>query len=123
MPETTPAKDARSILNTAGPKALHDATQDVEPIEEQAEAAPDPADRFFYDGVRYHLDTAREFVPMDQKSASRHMKGWGHEHSEIEAALCGIQTKKHIHFAGPLAGPPRRHRGTTCRPGRRTRAS
>jgi len=127
MRETTLTKDARSILNADGRQVLLAAAQNVEPIETQAapepkakatpepepqaepprDAKPEPATRFFYDGTRYHLDTAREFVPMDQKSASRHMKGWGHHHSEIEAALCTIQTERHIHFAGPLAGHPR----------------
>ena len=79
------------------------------PIDEpQAEPKThDPAAAFYYDGVRYHLDTGREFVQMDQKSVTRHMGGWGHEHADIEAAICRIQTERHINYAGPLAGHPR----------------
>ncbi len=73
----------------------------------QKQEAQDPATRFYYDGTRYHLDTEREFVPLDQKSVARHMKSWGNDFSQIEAALCRIQTDRHIHFAGPLAGHPR----------------
>lgn len=76
-------------------------------IGELENGAHDPATRFCYDGTRYYLDTAREFVPMDQRSAARHMRGWGHDHATIESALCRIQTDGHIHFAGPLAGHPR----------------
>jgi hypothetical protein len=87
---------------------------------------PDLAEAFYYDGSRYYLDTAREFVPMDQKSVSRHMrerlvewfgsmknndkrkpakdgeaaKIWG----MTEAALCRIQRERHINYSGPLAG-------------------
>jgi hypothetical protein len=81
-----------------------------DPAPPQAQAAPeeqDPATRFCYDGIRYYLDTAREFVPMDQKSVTRHMRGWGCQYADIEAAICRIQTDGHIHFAGPLAGHPR----------------
>jgi len=113
-------KDARGILNEAGPQALRDAVADVEPVppaadakqaapewEDEPEAIQDPASLFFYDGTRYFLDTGCEFVPMDQKSVSRHMKGWQFVPQEIDAALCRIQTRNLIHFAGPLAGHPR----------------
>lgn len=66
-----------------------------------------PASKFFYDGVRYFMDTRIEFVPMDQKSVARHMKSWGWSRDEIDSAVCQIQTDKHIHYAGPLAGHPR----------------
>jgi hypothetical protein len=82
----------------------------VDPLPLTALPSPEEQDQataFFYDGVRYHLDTGREFVPMDQKSVSRHMAGWGVKHGEIETALCRIQTDRHINYAGPLAGHPR----------------
>ena len=63
--------------------------------------------RFFYDGTKYYLDTGREFVPMDQKSVSRHLKSWDFLQAQIDSTLCYIQTERHIHFAGPLAGHPR----------------
>lgn len=87
--------DEAKIVETASDEAPQN-------LEEQ-----DPAERFYYDGIRYHLDTGREFVPLDQKSVSRHMKSWGSDPSQIEAALCQIQIDRHIHFAGPLAGHPR----------------
>lgn len=80
------------------------------PVDEEPEAEPethDPVKRFFYDGSRYYLDTYREFVPMDQKSVSRHMKGWTLDREETDIALCQIQTGQYINFAGPLAGHPR----------------
>lgn len=63
-----------------------------------------PAERFYYDGHRYYLDTEREFVPVDRSSVIRHMKSWGHSTDSIESALCRIQTQGFINFAGPLAG-------------------
>ena len=92
--------------------ASETATQVVVPItyppkRRKPAQAQDPATRFCYDGSRYYLDTAREFVPMDQRSVARHMRGWGNSHDEVEAAICRIQTVNHIHFAGPLAGHPR----------------
>jgi hypothetical protein len=122
MSDAPRAKDCRGILTTVSAEALRAAALDVEPMEPEAapvltvvnrpqdnpEATrPDPAARFVYDGLRYFLDTGREFVPMDQKSVSRHMRGWGHDRDESETALCRIQTDGHIHFAGPLAGHPR----------------
>ncbi len=79
------------------------------PLTDEDEPKPgqDPAARFVYDGSRYYLDTEKEFVPMDQKSVSRHLKGWGLIPLEVERAICRIQTDRHIHFAGPLAGHPR----------------
>lgn len=44
---------------------------------------------------------------MDQRSVSRHLKAKGIEPGEIDAHLCHIQTERHIHFAGPLAGHTR----------------
>lgn len=115
MSEATLTKDARSIYIAKGKDSLLDAVMDAVPVE-----APDPprteppqpeenpkASRFFYDGTRYYLDTGREFVPMDQKSVTRHLKGWQFVPIEIDAAICRIQTDHHIHFAGPLAGHPR----------------
>jgi hypothetical protein len=107
-------KDARGILNTAGPAALLAAALDVEPVEAvvpmgtepQAEAPP-PGPKFFYDGLRYYLDTGREFVPMDCRSVTRHLIGQGLQPAEIAGELCRIQTQAFIHFAGPLAGLPR----------------
>lgn len=80
------------------------------PLTDADRKAAEPIDyakRFFYDGTRYFLDTEREFVPMDQKSVCRHMKGWGESRDNIDDTLCRIQTGQHIHFAGPLAGHPR----------------
>jgi hypothetical protein len=126
MSEAILTKDPRAILTSHGPQVLRDAVENVELLEAEAEPQPepeappepepqavepepvtDPAKRFVYDGTRYYLDTGREFVPMDQKSVSRHMKGWKFTPQEIDAALCRIQTDGHIHFAGPLAGHPR----------------
>ena len=59
---------------------------------------------FFYDGVKYHMDTRAEFVPMDTRSVERHMKGRGMIREEIDRALCDIQTENFISYAGPLAG-------------------
>jgi hypothetical protein len=90
--------------------AIRNAVVIEPPVDEQAESEPDTSDpvkRFFYDGSRYYLDTFREFVPMDQKSVSRHMKGWTLDREETDIALCEIQTGQFIHFAGPLAGHPR----------------
>jgi len=69
--------------------------------------ATNPESRFFYDGNRYFLDTTEEFVPMDQRSVSRHMRLWGVSPLDADRALCAIQTEGHINFAGPLAGHPR----------------
>ena len=106
MSETSP-KDARDTFRKEGADGVKAAVMDTEPVEATPEAIQDPAARFFYDGTRYFLDTRAEFVPMDQKSVCRHMKRWKHDREEIEAALCRIQTDRHIHFAGPLAGHPR----------------
>jgi hypothetical protein len=83
------------------------ATDPVEKPHVVPPQAADPTARFFYDGYRYYFDTTREFVPIDQSSVARHMKGWGLNHTQVEAALCRIQTDRHINFAGPLAGHPR----------------
>lgn len=92
-------------------KSLIDLAAIIEPpLDEETENTPDTSDpvkRFFYDGSRYFLDTGREFVPMDQKSVSRHMKAWGQDREETDIALCDIQTGQFINFAGPLAGHPR----------------
>jgi hypothetical protein len=111
----SPPKDARAILNSQGREALQAAVLDFVPIAEtEAEADPgeapeaaEPAARFVYDGSRYYLDTAKEFVPMDQKSVSRHLKSYGYSPQDIEGAICRIQIENHIHFAGALAGHPR----------------
>ncbi|MFN9025226.1 MAG: hypothetical protein ACK5VX_03395 [Akkermansiaceae bacterium] len=44
---------------------------------ELQDEAESPALKFFYDGVKYYLDTENEFVPMDQQSVSRHLRKWG----------------------------------------------
>jgi len=62
---------------------------------------------FYYDGSRYHLDTGTEFVPMDQRSVVRQMKGRGLGGDEIEAALNRIQVERYVSYAGPLAGHQR----------------
>lgn len=67
----------------------------------------DPVSEFFYDGARYFMDTGLEYVPMDQKSVARHMKCWGLNRDEIDAAICQIQIHRHINYAGPLAGHQR----------------
>jgi len=115
MSKPTQAKDARAILNNEGREALAAAVLDFVPIgDTEAEADPgeaaeaaEPAARFVYDGSRYYLDTAKEFVPMDQKSVSRHLKSYGYSPQDIEGAICRIQIENHIHFAGALAGHPR----------------
>lgn len=98
-------------LDPAKVKSLIDLAEVITPpVDEQPETEPethDPVKRFFYDGSRYYLDTFREFVPMDQKSVSRHMKGWTLDREETDVALCQIQTGQYINFAGPLAGHPR----------------
>ena len=107
-------KDCRAILQERGADALRAAAIDAEPFEPeapepapQAKQRPEPGPQFYYDGSRYHLDTGRAFVPMDQKSLSRHLKYFDLIPLEIERAICRIQTHCFIHFAGPLAGLPR----------------
>lgn len=67
----------------------------------------DPAERFYYNGSRYFLDSGSEYIPMDQKSVGRHLREAGLAAAETDAALCRIQLHRHIHFAGPLAGHER----------------
>ncbi|MFN4807313.1 MAG: primase-helicase family protein [Akkermansiaceae bacterium] len=74
---------------------------------ELQDEAESPALKFFYDGVKYYLDTENEFVPMDQQSVSRHLRKWGCDKNTIEDAICEIQTERHINYAGALAGHPR----------------
>ncbi|MEO7100274.1 MAG: primase-helicase family protein [Luteolibacter sp.] len=74
---------------------------------ELTDAPAEPLERFYYDGSRYYLDTGSEYVGIDQRSVTRHMKGWGFQPQDIESTLCRIQAERHIHFAGPLAGHPR----------------
>jgi hypothetical protein len=64
---------------------------------------------FYYDGSRYFLDDASEFIPMDTASVKRHLlaRSPGLIKLEIDAALCRIQTGAFVHFAGPLAGMSR----------------
>lgn len=111
-------KDARGMLQKYGAAALKAAAVDAVPFEPDApselepeaaaDAAPDPhAAKFYYDGTRYFLDTGAEYIPLDQRSVTRHLKRWGCDRDAIEGALCEIQTERHIHFAGPLAGHPR----------------
>jgi hypothetical protein len=65
----------------------------------------DPATRFFYDGTRYFLDTGTEYVPLDQRSITRHLKRLGVKSgNDLDAAICNIQTDRFINYAGPLAG-------------------
>ncbi|MCX6875393.1 MAG: DUF5906 domain-containing protein [Verrucomicrobia bacterium] len=64
----------------------------------------EPAERFFYDGQRYYLDTGAEFVPLDQRSVYRHCRGWEIPCAEIDALLCKVQTLRFITYAGALAG-------------------
>lgn len=110
---SNPPKDCREKLGRDGAAALLESVQAAVPFETKPEATPqaapqaDPASRFFYDGTRYFLDTGAEFVPLDQRSVARHMRGWGCTLDEINSALCDIQTLRHINFAGPLAGHPR----------------
>lgn len=68
---------------------------------------PNPANLFFYDGRRYYYDTGKEYVPMDQRSVTRHLRGKGIQGDEADTLLCHIQTNQYIHFAGPLAGHSR----------------
>ena len=111
----TEPKDVRGAYNRDGAPGVHAWVNSAEPFTPepppdagpQAQAAPDYAARFFYDGARYYLDTGAEFVPMDQRSVARHMRLWGCSQDEINPALCSIQTARHINFAGPLAGHPR----------------
>ena len=76
-------------------------------VDAQMNAKPNLVALFFYDGRRYYMDTGNEYVPMDQRSVVRHLRAKGAGASEIEAALCEIQTDQYIHFAGPLAGHKR----------------
>ncbi len=106
-----PPKDLRETYKRNGAAGVHAWVNTAEPFtpepQPQAQAAADYAARFFYDGTRYFLDTGAEFVPMDQRSVTRHMRGRGCSPDEISAALCEIQIARHINFAGPLAGHPR----------------
>lgn len=61
----------------------------------------------FYDGYRYYLDNQKEYIPINEASTKRHLRNFGMERDEIEEALCNIQTKNFIGFAGPLAGKNR----------------
>jgi hypothetical protein len=109
----TVIKDARGLLVNNGAEALRKVA--VNPVPIEAETQPEPAQAevseskplFYYDGVKYYLDTAREFVPMDQKSVSRHLKRRGFTREQIEDAICDIQTDCYIKYAGGLAGHER----------------
>jgi hypothetical protein len=129
MSEATiaPPKDLRAYLQEYGPEALKAAAVDAVPVDnalsqsdrplppvvsqnditEKPEPQAPPA-RFYYDGVKYYLDTGREFVPMDCRSVTRHLKAGGCEPTAVDAAICEIQTAAFVHHAGPLAGL---HRG------------
>ena len=61
----------------------------------------------FYDGSGYYLDNQKEYIPINEASTKRHLRNFGMERDEIEEALCNIQTKNFIGFAGPLAGKNR----------------
>ncbi len=74
---------------------------------ELQDEAESPALKFFYDGVKYYLDTENEFVPMDQQSVSRHLRKWGCDKNTIEDAICEIQTERHINYAGSSQLPKR----------------
>ena len=63
---------------------------------------------FYYDGSKYFLDTGREFIPMDQRSVSRHLKAGGADRDAVDLALNRIQVSSYVSHAGPLAG---HHRG------------
>lgn len=80
--------------------------KEANPIpEDEPEDDLNPAKRFYYDGTRYYLDSGREFVPMDQKSVSRHLKQCGLvTHEMIDGTICDIQTENFIKYCGPLAG-------------------
>lgn len=68
----------------------------------------DPSELFFYDGVKYYFDSGKEFIPMDQKSVSRHLRKRGFVTREmVDDALCDIQTHRFINYAGSLAGRER----------------
>lgn len=62
---------------------------------------------FYYDGLRYYLDTGRDYVPMDGRSVTLHLAGAGLAKSEIDPALCEIQTRRFVSYCGPLAGHAR----------------
>lgn len=62
---------------------------------------------FLYDGRTYHLDTGAQYVPMDQRSVTRHLKADGLSPDEIELELNRIQESAYISYAGPLAGHQR----------------
>lgn len=62
---------------------------------------------FYYTGAAYYLDTGAEFVPMDQRSVTRHLKAAGLTPPEVDLELNRIQIEAHVHFAGPLAGHSR----------------
>ncbi|MEX1115550.1 MAG: primase-helicase family protein [Akkermansiaceae bacterium] len=101
----TPPKDPRAMLQKHGAQALRAAAVDAEPWEPEVEPEPQAAPaRFFYDGVKYYLDTGREFVPMDCRSVTRHLRAGGCNPAAVDAAICEIQTVAFVHHAGPLAG-------------------
>jgi len=129
MSENTLTKDARSILNTAGTKALFDAAQDVVAIEPKAEPPRDakpepamsnlpsgtapipkvdgegrPAPVVYYDGRKYLWETPRDYIPMDRQSVMAQLN-----RRKIDATeeICRIQLENYVKYAGPLAGKRR----------------
>jgi hypothetical protein len=62
---------------------------------------------FYYNGSGYFLDSMTEFIPMDQRSVTRHLKGSGLTPAEIDQELNRIQIERHVNYAGPLAGHSR----------------
>lgn len=78
--------------------------------EEAARVSGLPPDRrmqFYYTGRSYYLETATAFIPMDQKSVSRQLKGAGRATEEAEAEINRIQVEEYVEHAGPLAGHQR----------------
>lgn len=67
-------------------------------------SVPEPWEKLFYDGTRYFLDARGQFIPMDQRSAVRHLKAAGLTTPECDQALNSIQVEHYVHFAGPIAG-------------------
>jgi hypothetical protein len=63
--------------------------------------------KFYYDGSKYYMDNKTEFVPMDQRSVTRHLKGFGFDSVEADEVVNRIQLEKHVNFSGPLAGHAR----------------
>ncbi len=70
------------------------------PVESQAPV-------IYYDGSRYLLDSGERFIPIDQRSAIRHLKRSGIAEDEVEEEVCQIQTDGFVDYAGPLAGHSR----------------